>query len=208
MANIAVEENGQSARYRFDRLGVGFCVPVKDEYVAVASDAKDNGGVKLDLISAQVLAASEKCLKGIIQVAQLDTLTIVDAQSIFLCNGEHCDRIVRHLVRLEPRDGKIETLVWLLEKDGEGGHRVVDNTVQLLPAGFVEDRVINVKSSEFLLGIPTSRAFAMVRLPQGEPVDGTSQFRQLAAKDRFTAESLRELSRQATEMLRIAGKAN
>ena len=80
---------------------------------------------------------------------------------------------------VSPKDGRLATLVWLLEPTTEGEYRLSGDSLQWLPDGLHEDRALHVDADKFVLGVPTKEAFALVRLPQGKDVPLTPALRQL-----------------------------
>jgi hypothetical protein len=65
--------------------------------------------------------------------------------------------------------------------------------MQLLPPSMREARFLSVKRDRFFLGIPSSDAFALMRIPQGTPITYTPQLQGLASVKNFTRESVLSL---------------
>ena len=71
---------------------------------------------------------------------------------------------------ISPESGRLATFVWALAPASKGRYRFCGESLQLLPNGLREDRLLHVDASKFTLGIPTQESFALVRLPQGQSV--------------------------------------
>jgi hypothetical protein len=100
--------------------------------------------------------------------------------------------VVRQVVLVSATDGRLGSLVWLLEP-ANGAYRLADESMRFLPPNLQEDRVLSVDADKFFLGIPAENAFAIVRLPPGTRVRFVPSLRRLAAIRRFSAETAQQL---------------
>jgi len=194
LAHVTSEKEGDSVRYGLAKVAVGLCLPIHGQNVVISSNSQQRLGANLSFVAKRILANSEKNLDQVMQIARHPVLTILDAKAIVLRDGKHRDMIVRHMIWVHPQRGKLGMLVWLLEKGAGQDYRMTQNRAQALHECFVEDRVVDVKSSEFLFGIPSDHAFAIVDIPQGTSIPVEPELGRLAASRTFTPSTLNRLA--------------
>jgi hypothetical protein len=110
-----------------------------------------------------------------------DTIQIFDAESILFRNGKHRDFVMRHFVWADPGSGACSFCVWLLEARPDGTLQAAEDPPRWVPSGTREDRAMHVDASEFLLGIPTRRAFALLDMPPGRQLQWSPALKEAAA---------------------------
>ncbi len=169
---LANAEKGSSGGYVLDKVAVGFSMKINGVNTVVTSATQAQLGADLSFIGSSVLDGNVEAIKKVQQVARNDASMVIDAPAFMLIDGDHKEMTVRYLVWASPTDGRIGTVVWLLDHSNAGDPPVRDyvvaqDTFQFLPANMQEDRVMNVKADRFTLGIPSADAFALVRIPQG-----------------------------------------
>jgi hypothetical protein len=200
LAHVVSEQNGGTTRYRLARVAVGLCLPIKGRNVVISSSTHSRLGAGLNFIAKRVLAGGEENLDDVVQIARHPAISIFDAKAIVLHDGEHRDMVVRHMVWVNPQSGTLGTLVWQLAENAKG-YRMAQSVMQVLPPSFVEDRIVNVKSSELTFGVPSERAFAIVDIPQGTPIPVTPELARLAARRSFSAATLSQLAEQVNKAI-------
>jgi len=203
LATIKPTDNGT---YQLAEVGVGYSVPIGGKQTVVSSDSASRLGAKLGLVTGHILSEHERRLQDIRLVTQTTSLVIFDTPAILFRHGTHRDYILRHLCWIDPRSGKGATLIWLLGKDSAGEMRVVDEPLRMVPWGTVEDRRIHVDGSQFLLGIPNERAFALEGLPPGTSIPWSNPLGSLAGQSTYTQEQLTELSSYLNHVISVAAK--
>jgi hypothetical protein len=141
----------------------------------------------MGMFGRQILDGNEKCIdEGVRQVVRTPTMLLFDAQAVMLRGTEHQNMIMRHAVLVDPTNGKLYTLVWLLHNDYEAA----EGTMQLLPPNMWEKRLLSVKRDKFnVLGIPTKEAFGLRQVPPGTPIAYNPELRHAATLKTFTEES-------------------
>lgn len=189
---VKTNTNGQ-ASYHVDKLGVGFAKQIGDRYVIVTSDTQAKLGGGLSVIGRSVLSENEDMLNQVRLVTSAPTFNVFDADAFVLRGRQHKEMVMRHAVWCSSSTGHMGTMVWLLDRNGQGAYQMAENNLQLLPNHCVEDRLMNVKKDRFTFGIPASDAFALVRIPQGRPIPVTPQLRTAAVAKQFTPTSTRNL---------------
>jgi hypothetical protein len=194
MARVrGVERQRPDAKYELERVGVGYCTRIGDQDVVISSDTHKQLGAGLDTIEKIVLGQNEKVLDEMVQIVRSRTVTMFDVQALVLHRDKPDDMLVRHLVWVVPATGRVAALVWPLNEDAQGNYHVTNNSLVLLAGGFREDRVIHVSSEEITLGIPSSRAFALARMPQGKQIPLDDQLARLAARKQYDRDTMQQL---------------
>ena len=205
LANVISQQANGQTRYLLDKLGIGFAMEIGDRTIVVTKDTANDLGAQLGVIDRSVLGGNENCLNDVTQIARTPQLIVFDAEANMLVQGEHQERILRHLIWVSPKTGKLGYLVWLLRDGdtfGETEDYALDSlTMKLLPAGYREDRRINVADGGILSSIPTPDRFALIALPEGTDVPFNASLRRVAVKKEMTALTLRQLVDGATESL-------
>lgn len=192
MARVEQEAGSSPGRFRLGGVGLGYCTSILGEDVVISTDTHERLGARLDLIGKIVLGQNEKCLDDARIIASSDTLMIFDVRAIVLREDMHRDMVVRHMVWVSSPSGKVAALIWLLDEDAQVGYRLAEDVLHAIAQDHVEDRVIHVLASEFTLGVPSARAFALIRMPQGKVIQASPDLARLAVLPRYTEESLRE----------------
>jgi hypothetical protein len=193
LANVRSTGQGDARSFYLDKVAIGSAIESQGKNViAMTSDPSISN--ELGFLGQRILQENEKILRSDVrQVLRTRTMLVFDAQGFFLYNKKHARMVMRHVILVSPRDGKLTTFVWLMGSDGRGGYALAESALQLLPPNYHEDRVLSVDANKFTLGIPSDDAFALARVTQGTPVKFTSTLSQLAATRQFAPESARQL---------------
>jgi hypothetical protein len=192
LADVRECGSKEKPQYQLEKVGIGTALDVGGRTTIATSDR--TFGVDLGLIGRRVFEEQEAILDNDFrQVARTRTMLVFDARAIVLHNRRHSHLVLRQAILVSPRDGKLTTFAWLLGSDRKDGYALAERTLQRLPPGLHEDRVLSVDASKFTLGIPAHDAFALVRIPQGAPVEPTASLRTAAATKRFTPETATRL---------------
>lgn len=205
-ANVIHDSPGRGGiGYRLEKVGWGLGARINGNNTVISYETCDSLGANLGFLGNEVLRRNEEGLQEtFVQVAKSDSMVICDYGELVLFRGEHRWMVVRHGVLVSPANGRIVSLAWLLDISEDGRYSVAEDSFQLLPPNLQEDRVFNVKSDRFTLGIPAADAFAVVKIPQGTPIRFSSNIASLAAMRRFTVASFRQLETELRKSL--AGK--
>ncbi len=204
---VDVRKSGTTGKHYLRSLGAGFALKSKAGAVIVSSE--DSAGESLGFIEKLVLTRQEANQKKVVQIARTLTMAVFDASTVVHHQDEHVDWWVRHAVLVDDQSGKVSHLMWFLAPRNSNSPSdseeltLPNRQVQLIPVGFRESREIHVDQRHFAIGIPTERAFAMLQLPEGTPLEPREDLRKLLTDKRFDkAEvpkleaSLRELATQ------------
>ncbi len=206
LATVNRDDNGT---YRLAETGVGYSVPIRGKQTVISSQTAAELGAGLSLITRHVLSENEKRLSKVCVIARSSTLIIFDTPAIIFRGEKHRDYTIRHLCWIDPATGNGATLVWILGEDSKGRMRVVDEPMRCVAAGTIEDRGIHVDGSEFMLGIPTERAFALESLPPGVSIswpteDGEESIASLASRASYDERQLSDLTTRLSRAIATA----
>jgi len=188
MANIKSEAGKKPV---LDRIAVGFSTKIKGKDIVITADTANQIGAGLNFIGRNVLSGNEEALNAITITAKTPTVAVVDAPAVVQFQNKHQLMVARFVIWVSP-DGKLGTVVWLLQKT-RNQYEFAEKVFQFLPPSMIENRVMHVDGSQITLGIPSASAFAIVSIPQGTPIQVTDQLRQAGAAPRFSTESLNQL---------------
>jgi hypothetical protein len=123
-------------------------------------------------------------------VARSRNMAILDTPSVMLVGGKNRKVTLRYALLVEPRTGRLDTLLWALEDAERAEESEPLTPIQWLPPDTIVDCQLHVDSKEFTFGIPSSLAFAMIEMPQGRQVlQFPKQLRTTAAALKCTPES-------------------
>ena len=197
-----IEREGKRMGYRLARLAVGLGTDISGRDTIVTAETYEELGADFGLIKAAILEKSQERLHGMQIVARSNTMAVCDVPAIMLVRQEHAEIVLRYVLLVDGRTGRLETLVWALAAaKPDGGRRAPLSAIEWLPPSMLEECALHVDKREFVLGIPSERAFAIVCPPQGErrlefaDVLPEKSLREIACCDRFTPETAARLER-------------
>ena len=174
-----------STGYSLEKVAIGLALKIDGR--TLVADSEHTFDADLGLIGRAVLSENEKILKNDFrQVARTATMLVFDAKLFVLRAGKHQPMVIRHVVLASPTTGKISTFVWLLGPNSVQGYVLAEKGLQKLPPGLLEDRVLSVDAQKFTLGIPSSDAFALAKIPQGTSLGFSEALKAVAATKVFT----------------------
>jgi hypothetical protein len=169
VADVRADPHAQDeARFCLARVGVGVGTRLSGRDVILSSETQQQLGADLGILEQMVLSGGEKELKKMRCTARSRTLAILDARGVLAVEGRHYPVVLRYALLVNPRTGRLDTLLWVLHFKGEQQQYGGPLThIQWLPPNLVDDCLLHVDTNEFIFGFPTSLAFAMARPPQG-----------------------------------------
>jgi hypothetical protein len=207
VANVKAIDAGGSGgapRYTLDRVALGLGTRIDGRDVIINSDTQSQLGANLSLLARTVLSSTEAEMELIKQVLRSRTSLIFDVPTISLLKQEHRRMIVRHALLVDAVSGQLNTLVWLIDKNDAGDYTQAVGSMSLLASNTLEERLLSVDANEFTLGIPSSKAIAMVRIPPGQAIAIPPHLASTASMPRFTEESARQLDSGLRDLVRLA----
>jgi hypothetical protein len=192
-ANVVTEDLQGIRRFRLARLGFGVGTRVRGQDMIVSPATEAQLGAGLGYFARQVLAEVCARQQEIRLVTASSTAAIVDTP-LFMPRGHvHRKVILRYAFLVDPRTGRLDTMVWRINLDVRGNYEGAAGAIEWLPPNLMVDAVMQVDVREFHLGIPSERAFAVTSLPPGQPLDFPSALQAIAGCPRLTAEHARLL---------------
>jgi hypothetical protein len=194
-------------RHRLARVAVGLGTSVGGKDVILTPETARRQGANLGLLGNVVLSKGQERLQDIKVVARSKTMAVFDSPGLIARERRHQPILLRYAVLVDPQSGKLETLLWALDRDGGEPAGAPSGPARLLPANFVEDCVLHVDGNEFSLGAPTEKAFAMTDLPRArKEVPFPDDLKGLAARPRFSQAMAAELEGKLRELLAQADR--
>lgn len=207
VANVQEDKSGGPARYRLSGLGVGMGTKIKGKDVIITPDTQRKLGADLGFFARIVLNESTKRVQEVQAVARSDSMAVFDAPSLMLREGKHRPIIVRYALLVDRQTGRLDTLIWPIDRDDRGAYVGLAGAYEWLAPNKIEDCVLHVDGNEFFAGTPTESAFAMNRFPQGQKqIAIPDEDKALAVKARFSSVAAGELEAKLREVLAKAGK--
>lgn len=181
LANVARKSQGGAAPFYLERVARGFATDIRGKEVVI--DGQHTQGATLGLFGKTILEENENVLdKDVLRLVRTDTMLIFDAKTVMLRGTDHVNMITRHALVVDPRTGRLYTMVWLLTE----GYEPAEDAIQLLPEGMQEKRVLSVRRDKFnALGVPSRDAFALRQIPQGTAIAYTPELRTAASVQTF-----------------------
>jgi hypothetical protein len=203
----SVERDDQAAgrRYRLARLGVGVGLNVRGRDMIVTPETQRGLGADLGLFARQVLSGVCEKQREVHLVAGSTTGALVDTPAFMPRGRGHAPVILRYVFLVDADTGRLDTLVWRIDLDQRGWYQGVVGPIEWLPPNKQVDCVMQADLNEFTLGVPSERAFAILRIPDGQKqVAIPEALRTAAGAPRLTAETARALDAGLRQLLREA----
>jgi hypothetical protein len=191
---LAARVEKSQDRYRLDGVAIGVGTRVGEHDLILTPDTQERLGGDLGFLARIVLSRACERLADVRTVARSPAMIVFDAPNRMLRNGRHRPVVLRYAVLVTETTGRLDTLVWLLDRGEDGGLSRPVGPAQWLPPGKVDEAVLHVDAREFTLGNPNESSFALVRLPQGRrSIDFPDPLRDLAARPRLSAAAAADL---------------
>lgn len=189
IADVRSEGNGAAARHRLAKLAIGLGTRINNQDVIISPEKQQALGANLTFLGRVVLNKAQEKLQEVQLVARSDTMALIDAPGLLQRDGKHQPVVLRYALLVDAATGRLETLLWVIDRDERGGYRGVAGPAEWLPPSKLEDCVLHVDAREFSLGLPTENAFAMNRVPQGtKQVPLPDEVKPVAGRMRLSAD--------------------
>ncbi|MFO0881116.1 MAG: hypothetical protein U0840_27650 [Gemmataceae bacterium] len=208
-ARVEPRGEGKARQYRLAGLGVGVGVRINDRDVVVSPETQVRLGANLGLLARQVLGEVYLRLKTLRVVATGPTSAIVDTPGFMPRGKRHAPVVLRYVFLVDGATGRLDTLVWRIDTDGRGGYDGSEGMIEWLPPNKLVDAEMQVDLSEFRLGIPSERAFAVRRIPAGKRQFSIPEaLRPAAGMARLSSDQAGKLVGGLRELIQTAGEAD
>jgi hypothetical protein len=114
----------------------------------------------------------------------------------------HKPIVLRYVLLVDDTTGRLNTLVWALERQSDGKYSSPLGAIQWLPPNLTDDCILHVDGREFSLGQPTEKAFAMTMAPKGKKeIKVSDDLKSLVSQRRFTTTKAAELESKLRQAL-------
>lgn len=203
VADVKPDKPGSDGKgYKLTKVAVGVGVRIGNKDAIVTPDTQQRLGAGLGLLARVVLRTAQERLAEIAVVARSSTFMVFDSPSYMVVQGKHKTIVLRYAVLVEERTGHLNTLVWALAREADGKYSDPIGAIQWLPPNLTDDCILHVDGSEFSLGQPTEKAFAITAPPKGgKEIKVSDGLKPLAARPRFSSTTAAELERKLRETL-------
>ncbi|MBM4070079.1 MAG: hypothetical protein FJ271_14170 [Planctomycetes bacterium] len=191
LADVASTTVGNRPTYYLNKVARGFATTVKGQETIVSR--QNTLGANLGFFGKMILDENERILDNDFrQVARTSNMMILDAQAVVLRDKSHLKMIMRHAIVVDPQNGRLQSFIWLLDKD----YQAAEAVIQALPPSFHEQRWLSILPDKFgPLGVPSRDAFALRQTPQGKAISYNEDLRRVATIPTFTAENVPQTER-------------
>lgn len=187
LARVGARRTSYGTYYRLEDLAIGIGTRIGREDVIITSQTQSQLGAGLGMLQRWVLSSAEHELDRIVQLAISETSRIVDMPTSMLIGGRHRPIVVRYIFMVHPGDGRLEVVLWRIDVDASGAYRLAQGPAVRRTLGLVETRLLHVDADHTLAGLPSSKAFATMQLPTGEPFPMPGALRDIAGQRVLTA---------------------
>lgn len=207
VANVQEDRSGGPSRYRLTGLGVGMGTKIRGKDVIITPETQRKLGADLGFFGRIVLNESTKRIQEVLTVARSDGMALIDAPALMLREGKHRPIIVRYALLVDGQTGRLDTLIWPIDRDDRGAYVGLAGDYEWLAPNKLEDCMLHVDGNEFFAGTPTESAFAMNCFPRGQrQIAIPDGHKALAVKARLSREAAVELEAKLRDFLAKAGK--
>jgi hypothetical protein len=204
-ADVQPEIQDGQRRYRLARIGIGVGMPVRGRDLIVSPDTQRALGADLGLAARLVLSGVYEKQMDVRLVAASRTGAIMDTPASMPRGGVHAAVILRYVFLADPATGRLDTVVWRIDRDARGNYEGAVGDLEWLPPNKKVDAVLQVDLREFTLGVPSDRAFAVMRIPAGQRQFAIPEaLRPAAGAPRLSAEAARQLDSGLRQLIREA----
>jgi hypothetical protein len=197
------KSDGDGKKYKLAKVAVGLGTRIGGKDIVITPDTHKQFGADLGLIARVVLQKSQDKLSEIVIVARSATFLVFDSPSFLVVNNRHKSIVLRYAALVDERTGRLDTLVWAVDRDADGKYGEPLGAIQWLPANLTGDCILHIDGNEFSLGQPTERAFAITETPKGQKeIKIGDNLKPLAARPRFSSATAAELEPKLRETIK------
>ncbi len=201
VARVRPVPHAEPTSYHLDKVAIGLGTRVKRADRVLDGKTHQALGAELGVVQKMILSGAEQRLDKILKIARSDTMAMVDAPTLMLIDGEHRETVFRYLFLVDPQNGRLDTLVWRVDEIRPGVYRLASGPAVWVQPNLVRICPLHVDGSKVFGSIPTSRAFAITRLPPGRPVVIPQRLKSTAGGKRLTPEAAGRMENTLRRML-------
>jgi len=205
VANVKGENVGGQVRYRLNNVAVGLGTRINGKDTIITPDTQKRLGANLGLMARVVLNRAHELQHEVYLIARSDTMGLVDTYAAMRRNGKNRPVVLRYALLVDPHTGRLENLVWGIDKESDGSYSGVFGDIEWLPKSKVSDAKLYVDGNEFTLGVPSENAFAIVETPKGQKqIPMPAELKNLMGAPKLSAESAYQLEVKLRQLLQQA----
>src|SRR5262245_5116823 len=132
-------------------------------------------------------------------------MMLIDTYAAMRRNGKNRQVVLRYALLADPATGRLDNLVWGIDKDGDGKYAGVFGDIEWLPKNKISDAKLYVDGNEFTVGIPSENAFAITEPPKGQKqIAIPEELKTAAGSPKQTADTAHELETKLRQLLEQA----
>ncbi len=194
VARVVPKKTGLRTTYALDAVALGLGTTVAGKDMVLSPETQAKLGANLDFTYRLILKGAYNKQQEVRVVLRSPTFALLDTPALLLRHGEHRDVILRYAFLVDPRTGRLETLVYLIDR--KDGSKATLGPIEVLAPNHIERAPLHIDGREFIGPIPTPRAYAAERLPTGERHLAIPEKHQaLLGLERFDPEQARQIDR-------------
>jgi hypothetical protein len=205
LARVRPPDGRENAVYRLDEVAIAMGTRIGAADVIITPETQKRLGAHLGLLPRVALERGYERLKTVRVAARTNTMAVIDGPAMILRDGRHRPVVLRYAVLVHPRTGELETLMWAIIQDDRGAYLGMISPCEWLPPNQIEERLLHVDAREFVLGLITENAMAIVNICKGRmELAFPPDVKRIAEAARLTDFSARQLEARLWELLAAA----
>jgi len=175
-------------------IGAGAGIAGKDTILSTATRGKF--GADLKIVGWISLTEHEKRWPKVLIRARSNTMAVLDDPTFLDRDGGHHPVVLRYVVLVEPRTGRLETLVWRVDVDPAGEYQGAVGPMEWLAPNMMGSCLLHHAAARFALGLPEPRSLALLSLPPGHTqIPIPDALHEVLGLFRFTPEQARKMEK-------------
>ncbi len=205
LARVRPPDGPESPGYRLDEVAIAMGTRIGAADTIITPETQKRLGARLGLLPRIALERGYERLKTVKVAARTPTMAVIDGPAMMLRGGKHRPVVLRYTVLVHPRTGDLETLLWVISQDDQGAYEGMISVCEWLLPNQIEERLLHVDASEFVLGLITENAMAIVHLCKGRmQIPFPPDVKRIATDPRLSPTSARELEKRLWELMQKA----
>jgi hypothetical protein len=207
LADVEPVKTSGGQRWKLAKVAVGLGTRIGERDTIITPETHRGLGASLGLFGPIVLSTGQEKLADILIVARSATMLVFDSPGMMLRRQRHRPIVLRYAVLVEGRTGRLETLLWVLDREERGTFSGPTDPIRWLPHNLLGDCILHVDAGEFSLGQPTEKAFAMTDAPKGQKeIAADDDLKPLLARRRFSTALAADLEAKLRQALAHAAE--
>jgi hypothetical protein len=167
LARVETVPRADGPSYRLGDLALGAGASIAGQDTIVSTATRGKLKADLGLVGGMTLAEHEKRWPKVLIRARSNTMRILDDPTFLYRDGGHHPVVLRYTVLVEPKTGRLETLVWRVDVDPAGKYLGAVGSLEWLSPNLVGCCLLHHAPPRFTLGFPELLSMAVFSLPPG-----------------------------------------